>query len=149
MGETKIEEGFKNLLVTLIKKVEDLESRNNDDIVEKINKQTVDIALIKETLVSLKKEDEDTNKKIQNHVNSGAGWRKAIIVNVLSVLILVGSFIYNWGINNANMVTMKELIVDMKTSTSSEIDEMKDEITELKIVNASFKKNELKNKVGE
>ena len=57
----------------------------------------MDIAVIKETILALKKEDEGSNQKIKDHVEDGNFWRGVVISNFLVIVIAIISFAVAWG----------------------------------------------------
>jgi len=121
MNETKVDESFKDLLLTLIKKVEAVEKPHVCEYKAQIAQQTIDIAVIKETLLSLRKEDTDHEKWIDTHVKQGDGWRKAIITIVVTLIIYGCGFIYNWATMNNEVSHLKNSI----SSISVDVNELK------------------------
>jgi len=110
MSEIKIEDSFKDLLVSLIKRVENSEKNHMCEFKTQISQFGVDIAVIKETLLNLKKEDLSHEKMIDNHINQGNGWRKAIVSIIITLAVYGGGFIYNWATMNNEISHIRQEI---------------------------------------
>jgi len=110
MSEFKVEDSFKDLMLNLIKRVENVEKNHTCEYKNQITQQTVDIAVIKETLLSLKKEDTSHEKWIENHIRQGDGWRKAIVTIVVTLVVYGCGFIYNWATMNNEISHIKSAI---------------------------------------